>query len=73
MDVPVAGEERLEAEMRRVEGGGAGNVAGHDDGVVAGRFHLFSSRLMQVRAQSRYAFLLELLLIETYNLHVSIN
>jgi hypothetical protein len=37
--VPVAGEERHEAEVRLVEGGGAGHVPGHDDGVVARDFH----------------------------------
>jgi hypothetical protein len=39
MHVPVAGEQRLEAEVLLVEAGGCGDVVGHDHGVVARHFH----------------------------------
>ncbi|MOA57509.1 hypothetical protein D3C78_1817040 [compost metagenome] len=47
--VPVAGEQRHKAEMALVERGRAGNLAGHDDGVVAGDFHGCSS-VIQIHA-----------------------
>ncbi|MNL70793.1 hypothetical protein D3C87_1958480 [compost metagenome] len=41
MHVPVCRKQSLKAEVFDVEGRRPADVVGHDDGIIAGRFHSF--------------------------------
>ncbi|MNL53860.1 hypothetical protein D3C87_1771410 [compost metagenome] len=56
VNIPVCGKQRFEAEMPGIERRRPCDVLGHDDGIIADCFHLFSSVEIQ-DTFSLYVFL----------------